>query len=214
MARVLPAVAAGPATATALTACAAPAGSGGAVATVEGTAHAGGFHGGTLDPPYTLPGGTFIDTEGWRTTVAAAGEGDATVVFFGYTHCPDICNTVLAETAVALRRAGPGVRDAVRVVFITTDPARDTPEVLRDYLDRFDPAYVGLTAPEAVVADGADHLDVSLEGARKLPGGGYAVDHGTPLFGFDAGGRGRVVWTSPTPVADLRQDLARLVEAA
>ena len=93
-----------------------------------------------------MPDQVFTDTAGRRFTPAADADRPVTLVFFGYTHCPDVCNTVLANVASALRRIDAPVRDKVELVFITTDPQRDTPDVVRGYLDRFDPAYVGLTA--------------------------------------------------------------------
>ena len=93
---------------------------------------------------------------------------DVTLVFFGYTHCPDICNVVLANIASALRGSPAAVRDATRLLFVTTDPARDTRQVVREYLDRFDPAYDGLIAPVGTVAQAASDLHVQLRAAGRL----------------------------------------------
>ena len=99
-----------------------------------------------------------------------------TLVFFGYTHCPDICNVVLANFASALRGATPAVRKDVRMLFVTTDPARDTPDVVRDYLDRFDPTYEGLVAPVGTVAEGGQGaLHQLREAGRLAPAASYQV---------------------------------------
>ena len=166
-----------------------------------------------LDRPYAKPAGTFTDTAGRPFELATGTTKPVTLVFFGYTHCPDVCNTVLADAAMALRRAEPAVRDSTQLVFITTDPRRDTPAVLREYLDRFDPSYVGLTAPLPMIERAAAQLGVALTGTKQLAGGGYEVGHGTHLIGFGPDGKGRLVWMPDRlTVGGLREDLAKLVK--
>ncbi len=174
-----------------------------------GHVSSGGFAGTAVQNPYPLPDQVFTDTAGRRFTPAADADRPVTLVFFGYTHCPDVCNTVLANVASALRRVDAPVRDKVELVFITTDPERDTPRVVRGYLDRFDPAYVGLTAPIETVQAAAASLNIAYAGKEGATGGGYEVAHGTQVTGF-RDGSARVVWNSETPVKDLRSDLARL----
>jgi protein SCO1 len=172
--------------------------------------HGGGFHGRALENGYPLPSQEFHDTGGAPFVPADDADGPVTLVFFGYTHCPDICNVVLANVASALRGADAGVRDDVELLFVTTDPARDTGPVVRDYLDRFDPSYVGLVAPEATVKAAARALHIAYEGTTPT-GGGYEVSHGTQVTAF-TDGSSRVVWPAETSVAGLRADLTRLVE--
>jgi len=140
-------------------------------------------------------------------------KGRPFLVFFGYTHCPDICNVVLANFASALRGATPAVRKDVRMLFVTTDPARDTPDVVRAYLDRFDPTYEGLVAPAGTVEKAAKALYISYERPDGSQGGNYMVSHGTYTTAF-LHGSARVVWSADTPVADLRADLTRLARLA
>src|SRR5437868_6370867 len=85
-----------------------------------------GWHGTTVPDGYPLPTVPFTDTRGAATTLADEARTPVTLVFFGYTHCPDICNVVLANMASALRGASPDVRKDVRLVFVSTDPQRDT----------------------------------------------------------------------------------------
>jgi protein SCO1/2 len=136
------------------------------VAVVRSTADDG-FAGNLLERPYPKPAGAFTDTAGrpfdWSATKPV------TIVFFGYTHCPDICNTVMADVASALRRVDPQVRRKVDVVFVTTDPARDTGPVIRRWLDAFDPAFVGLTAPLPTIEKSAETLGVGLTGNTPAP---------------------------------------------
>lgn len=150
-----------------------------------------------LDRPYARPGAGFTDTAGhpfdWSRTKPV------TIVFFGYTHCPDECPTTMADLAAALRRVDPSVRAKVDVVFVTTDPARDTAAVIRAWLDRFDPTFIGLRADPPTTERAATQLGVALASP---------TEHGTQLVGFQ-GAEGRLVWTDPT-VRDLRADIERL----
>lgn len=169
-----------------------------------------GWAGGTpVREGYPLPGQQFRDTSGAVYVPSEDADAPVTLVFFGYTNCPDVCNVVLANIASALRGSSPEVRDAVQVLFIATDPRRDTGPVVREYLDRFDPTYVGLVAPVTTVEAAAKELHVSYErpdGSRA----GYLVEHGTYTTAF-VGGRSRLVWSPDTSVAALRSDLTRLV---
>jgi protein SCO1/2 len=181
----------------------------GGTAELAGHPSAGGFAGTAIQHPYPLPDQAFTDTAGQPFTPAADADRPVTLVFFGYTHCPDVCNVVLANVASALRRVDASVRDQVEMVFITTDPERDTPDIVRGYLDRFDPAYVGLTAPITTVKAAAASLNIAYAGKEAAADGGYDVSHGTQVTAF-RDGTSRVVWTAETPVKDLRFDLLRL----
>jgi protein SCO1/2 len=172
-----------------------------------------GWHGTGVSKGYPMPDLPFTDTEGQQVTPAEVARTPVTLVFFGYTHCPDICNVVLANFASALRGATPAVRKDVRMLFVTTDPARDTPDVVRDYLDRFDPTYEGLVAPVSTVEKAAQALYISYEKPDGSQGGNYMVSHGTYTTAF-LHGAARVVWSADTPVADLRADLTRLTRLA
>jgi protein SCO1/2 len=167
-----------------------------------------------VDGLFTLPDVTFTDTAGAKFRLREDTRDPVTLLFFGYTSCPDICNAVLADVAAALRRADPTVRESTRLVFVTTDPARDTGPAIRAYLDRFDPSYVGLRAPMPTVRRAAAELGGALTGKEKLPGGGYEVGHGTQVTAFGPDERSLVLWTPGTPVADLRHDLGLLTRTA
>ena len=168
-----------------------------------------GWHGTSVPDGYPLPTVPFTDTAGASTTLADEARTPVTLVFFGYTHCPDICNVVLANMASALRGTSSAVRKDVRLVFVSTDPQRDTPKVVRDYLDRFDPGFAGLVAPVGDVAKAARALYISYEKPDGSTGGSYLVDHGTYTTAF-VRGTARLVWSDTTPVADIRADLVRL----
>ena len=123
---------------------------GDAPATVEGPDDV--YAGFDLAEPYRRPSFTLTDATGAAYDFKAQTAGRPTLLFFGYTNCPDICPTTMADVAVALRSVDPAVAEQVQVVFVTTDPDTDTPEVLGEYLDRFDAdlpvGFVGLTGDQ------------------------------------------------------------------
>ena len=96
------------------------------------------------------------------------------------------------------------------MLFITTDPRRDTPRVIRDYLDQFDSSFVGLTAPLSTIRAAAASMNIAYEAPDSDKRGSYEVMHGTHVTGF-VDGKARVVWPAETPVRGLREDLAKLV---
>jgi protein SCO1 len=113
--------------------------------------------------------------------------GHPFLVFFGFTHCPDVCPTTLFEVSEILRALGPGAKD-VRALFITVDPERDTPKVLKDYLSSFDPRVIGVTGDEASIAAVIKAYRVY---AKKVPqdGGGYTMDHTAIVYLMGKDGR-------------------------
>jgi protein SCO1/2 len=115
----------------------------------------GSYAGIDLDPPYQRPSFTLTDSSGASYDFRSATAGKPTLLFFGYTNCPDVCPTTMADIAVALRGMDPVVAAKVQVVFVTTDPARDTPPVLGAYLDQFDSdlptSFIGLTGDQMAI---------------------------------------------------------------
>src|SRR5438132_5363717 len=109
------------------------------------------YRGGLVTPPLAKPRFTLTDTSGapfdfWRET-----EGTVTLLFFGYARCPDECPLHMSNIAMALKKMPAGLGDRVKLVFVTTDPARDTPHALRAWLNQFDKRFIGLTGSEAAV---------------------------------------------------------------
>ena len=170
-----------------------------------------GFRGAYLTDPYQMPDVSLTDTNGRAYNLASSPSKLVTLVFFGYTHCPDVCVGVLSDVAMALSRMAPGDRDQLQLLFVTTDPARDSGPAIRRYLDRFDPSFVGLTGDLDTITAVAGQVGVEISGRNRLPSGGYEVGHSAQVIGFDRDGRGLVVWTPGTPIADLKHDFALLV---
>ena len=106
-----------------------------------------------------------------------------TVIFFGYTFCPDACPTTLARLTVLMKALGPEA-NRLNVAFITIDPARDSPRQLKSYLSAFDSRIMGLTGSDAAVAKAAKEYGVYFQ-KSPLPAGGYSMDHSTALYLVD-----------------------------
>ena len=142
---------------------------------------------GTADGPQPgVPPISLIDQHG-RTVTQQDFIGKPSLIFFGFTNCPSICPTALAEIAARMADLGP-LADRLNVIFITADPERDTPEILRDYLGSFDSRIVGLTGGVADVTAMAQAIGAAF---RKVPiaGGGYTVDHTGHAFLMDGNWR-------------------------
>jgi protein SCO1/2 len=114
-------------------------------------------------------------------------KGHPFLVYFGFTHCPDVCPTTLFEVSEVLRALGPRAKD-VRALFVTVDPERDTPAVLKDYLSSFDPRVIGVTGDAEAVAAIEKSYRVY---AKKVPleGGNYTMDHTALVYLMDKNGR-------------------------
>ena len=186
----------------------------------EGQSNAGitvhdddGMHGAVLAEQYVLPATTLTATDGQPFSLAGDTDKPLTLVFFGYTHCPDICQVVMADITSALTRLDEEQRRQVDMLFVTTDPKRDDPEVLRAYLDRFDPSFDGLTGDLGTIVDVGNQLGVPIEKGVKMPSGGYEVAHGTQIIAIDDEDRAPIVWTEGTSAAALAEDLAVILDS-
>jgi len=169
------------------------------------------FAGSVLHQPYHAPTTPLTDTEGRPFSLAGSTDKRMTLVFFGYTHCPDECPTTMATLASAMLQLDDADRSQVQVVFVTTDPARDTRPVLRHWLDHFDSSFVGLTGPLATIKKVATEVGVPVEEGKRLPSGGYDVTHGTQVLAIDGTNTVPVVWTLGTTAPEFAHDIHQLL---
>jgi len=138
-------------------------------------------------------------------------KGKVVVMFFGFTQCPDVCPTTMSEMSAVMKELGPQAAD-VQVLFVTLDPERDTPELLKQYVPAFDPRFVGLYGTPAEIAQTAQEFKVFYQ---KVPGkeaGQYSIDHTAGSYVFDKQGKVRLFLRhnqGPAPIVhDLRQLLS------
>jgi protein SCO1/2 len=134
---------------------------------------------------------------------AARLKGAPSLVYFGYTHCPDVCPVTLLQLAQVVKT---GVVPNLRVIFISVDPARDTPTQLAQYVHAFDPDFIGLTGSAAMLQTLAQRFGVAFQRV-DLPGGDYSMDHSSTIFLMDARGHNVAVFNAPYDVKSLTQDL-------
>jgi protein SCO1/2 len=155
-------------------------------------------------------GGPFrlIDQEG-KTITDADLKGKWSLVYFGYTHCPDACPTALNDIAIALDELG-SKRSAVRPVFITVDPERDTPEVLKAFVTAFDAPILALTGTPEEIAQAAKGYRVYY---AKHPeaGGDYSMDHSSVIYVMDPEGRFTASFTHQSAPEEIAERLKKLL---
>lgn len=197
----------------------------GDVVSVSGGA-SGTLHGTEIGDVIPRPALTLPDTDGRLFDLQQRPPGELTALFFGYTNCPDVCPTTMADLAAARRQLGEADRDHVQVVFVTEDPKTDTPAVLRRWLDRFDPSFTGLIGGNARTAAALDALKTSRTEIQPAPTvtphphsstdsadghttGGRSVEHSGSVYAFT--GDRVVVYTGGTTPSQYAADFRELL---
>lgn len=168
------------------------------------------WHGTFLNDGPMLPEVDFTDQSGATFNLRLDQPTPVTMVFFGYLNCPDVCPGIMADMAAARRRLEADIAEKVTLLFVSTDPARDTPEAMQTYLERVDEQFIGLTADLASTIEAAKALGISMEKGKQLPSGGYEVDHSSQVLAFGKQRRMQLIWSMVAP-GEMREDLARLV---
>ncbi|OMG59189.1 hypothetical protein BJN44_01775 [Tessaracoccus sp. ZS01] len=157
-----------------------------------------------------VPDVTLTDQDGNPFNLATDVTTKALALFFGYTNCPDVCPGIMADMATAKRRLPPEIVDDITLIVVTTDPARDTPEALKEYLRRVDESFIGLTGSLDLIKPAALSLGIDIAEGKQLPSGGYEVDHGSYILGFGEDRKLAVVWNE-VPPGEMREDYERLI---
>ena len=170
------------------------------------------LNGTPLDPPAEVAATPLVDTDGSAYSLVDDTDKDLTLVFFGYTNCPDICGQVMATLAGTLARLDDGAKERLDVVFVTTDPARDTEPVVEEYVDAFDPSIIGLTGGLGDIVAVGESLYVGVDQGEKLPSGGYDVTHGTRVMAIDSDDQTHVMWDHDVSQAQLAHDVLMLLD--
>ncbi len=172
---------------------------------------ADGWQGAVLENPVPKVDFTLSDTEGQAFHFASETEGSLTLLFFGYTNCPDICPIHLASIAAVRRDFPHEVRSRIKVVFVSTDPERDTPERLRAWLDGFDKSFVGLLGTVEQVNDieRSFGLAPSFVDPAQDPES-YMVGHAAQVLAFTTDNLAHIAYPFGTRQSDWAKDLPRL----
>jgi protein SCO1 len=159
-----------------------------------------------IGPAFAGVGGPFrLEDQSGKTVTDADMKGHPFLVFFGFTHCPDVCPTTLLKLAQIRKRAALA---HLRVLFVTVDPQRDTPPVLGAYVHAFDPAFEGLTGSAQAIDGVAAAFGVAVNRV-ELPGGDYTMDHSAVIFLVDDAAQIAAIFTPPFDVASVSADLDR-----
>ncbi len=166
-----------------------------------------------VSPPLPKPKFTLTDTSDVSFDFASKTQGYTTLLFFGYTHCPDMCPLQMHMIAQALKEVPPGIATQFKVVFVTTDPERDSPQVLRTYLDHFDKSFIGLTGSQAAID--AAQIAANMPPAQKSavrPDGAYDVGHAVFVLAYTKDNLAHVIYPVGMKQEDLVHDLPNLAK--
>ncbi|WP_327269009.1 SCO family protein [Streptomyces sp. NBC_01218] len=168
-----------------------------------------------LDQPFTKPDLVLTDTHGKTYDLRKETAGKPTLIYYGYTNCPDVCPLTMSNIALAKRALPAAEQDELRVVFITTDPERDTPASLGAWLKAQDPDFIGLTGDFKTIQAGARSMGIGIDPATTEKDGTVVSMHGAQVMAFspktDAG---YVLYSEDTTADDYTADLPKLIEGA
>ena len=166
-----------------------------------------------LDQPFTKPALVLTDTQGKSYDLRKETAGHPTLIYFGYTNCPDVCPLTMNNIAVAKKQLSKADQDKLRVVFVTTDPARDTPAALGKWLKGIDPQVVGLSGDFTAVQAAARTLGISVESPHKDKNGKIVSTHGTQVVAFSPKtDGGYLLYGESATVDDYTKDLPKIIE--
>ncbi|MET8023866.1 SCO family protein [Streptomyces avermitilis] len=166
-----------------------------------------------LDSPFEKPDLVLTDTHGKKYDLRAETKGRPTLIYFGYTNCPDVCPLTMNNLAVAKKQLPKATQDKLRIVFVTTDPKRDTSAELGKWLKGIDPDVVGLTGDFDTIQAGARTLGISIEAPHKDKNGKIVSTHGTQVIAFSPKtDGGYVLYDDQTTVDDYTKDLPKLAK--
>ncbi|MEN8649904.1 SCO family protein [Streptomyces sp. 21So2-11] len=167
-----------------------------------------------LDKPFKKPNLVLTDTHGKKYDLREQTKGKPTLIYFGYTKCPDVCPLTMSNIAIAYKKLPQADRDKLQVVFVTTDPERDTPEALGKWLKGAgDPTFTGLSGDFPTIQAGARQLGIGIDAPKKDKDGTVVSMHGAQVIAFspktDAG---YVLYGEDTTADDYTKDLPKLLK--
>jgi protein SCO1/2 len=173
--------------------------------------HVDTYRGGLVTPPLPKPGFVLMDTSGAPFDFRQRTEGYVTLLFFGYTNCPDQCPMHMATLGAALKKL-PQAADQVKLVFVTTDPARDSPAAVRRWLDLFDRRFIGLTGSERAI-EAVERAAGVPPAIKTAPANGdYGVAHANFLLAYTKDNFAHVIYPGGVSKGDWVHDLPLLIQ--
>jgi protein SCO1/2 len=170
------------------------------------------FRGTSYDQPYPAASNFSLTRANGETFQLSDHRDKVTLLFFGYTSCPDVCPTTMADLKRVLDQLSPANLKQVQVIFVTVDPKRDTPERVQEYVDHFNSSFVGLSGSEDELAKVWNDYGIYRLEVPGASAAGYSVDHTARITMIDKNGNLRVSYGFDTPVEDLVHDIQLLLK--
>ncbi|MEU1122964.1 SCO family protein [Streptomyces sp. NPDC005899] len=166
-----------------------------------------------LDQPFTKPDLVLTDTHGETYDLRERTKGRPTLIYFGYTNCPDVCPLTMSNIALAKRALPKADQEKLQVVFVTTDPERDTPASLGSWLKAQDPGFTGLTGDFPAIQAGARQIGIGIDAPKKEKDGTVVSMHGAQVIAFSPKtDKGYVLYGEDTTAEDYTEDLPEIIE--
>lgn len=166
-----------------------------------------------LDTPKEKPDLVLTDTEGEEYDFVAETAGKPTLLFFGYTNCPDVCPTTMSDIAIAKQKLPRAEQDKLQVVMVSTDPERDSPRRMGAWLDAQDKDFIGLTGDFATVKDAAKSVGVHLEKPVKEEDGSITVSHGAEVLAYSPkDDKAHVLYLAGVTAEQYTKDMPKLIK--
>jgi protein SCO1 len=172
----------------------------------------GSYRGGLVTPPLPKPAFVLTDTSGAAFDFRQRTEGYVTLLFFGYTNCPDQCPMHMANLGAALKKVPAAIADQIKLVFVTTDPARDSPAVMRRWLDLFDRRSIGLTGTEQTIEAVERAAGVPVATKTGPANGNYGVAHANFVLAYSKDNLAHVIYPGGVSKDDWVHDLPLLIK--
>ncbi|MEU6877639.1 SCO family protein [Streptomyces sp. NPDC046712] len=167
-----------------------------------------------LDRPFTKPDLVLTDTKGQKFDLRERTKGKPTLIYFGYTHCPDVCPLTMSNIAIAKKQLPKADQDKLQVVFVTTDPERDTAAELAKWLPAAgDPSFTGLTGDFSTIQAGARQIGIGIDPPKKEKDGSVVSMHGAQVIAFSpTTDQGYVLYGEDTTIDDYAKDLPKIIK--
>jgi protein SCO1/2 len=172
----------------------------------------GSYRGGIVTPPLAKPQFILDDTSGAAFDFRQRTEGYVTLLFFGYTNCPDQCPMHMSNLGAALKNVPAPIADQIKLVFVTTDPTRDSPPALRRWLDLFDRSFIGLTGTEQAIETFERAAGVPIATKSGPANGNYGVSHANFVVAYTKDNLAHVIYPGGVSTQDWVHDLPLLVK--